>query len=230
MTTTLTAMSSPLADETEAHPYRAMSRSAVISVVLALIGFLGYLFWPMLVVAAAACAMGLVGLQAIKRYPLEYSGKNAALFGIAVGSFVTLSGAALHIYIYCTEVPEGYERISFGQLQPDFVNEPDKPIPDRAFELSGKKVFVKGYTHKYTDKAGNVDHFILVPDLGECCFGDKQTKPTHMIEVKITNPRYRVSYSLRRLKLAGTFHAEPIPLDHFGAGGVYYFLLADSVQ
>jgi hypothetical protein len=230
MTTTLTAMSSPYADETEMHPYRALSRSAVISVILALIGLLGYLFEPMLVVAAAGFVMGLIALQAIKRYPLEYTGRNVAIFGTVVGGLVFVSGAAMHTYIYFTEVPEGYERISFGQLQPDFVNEPDKPIPSRAFELEGKKVFVKGYTHKFTDTAGAVDHFILVPDLGECCFGDKATKPTHMIEVKIDDPRYRVRYSLRRLKLAGTFYATEVPLDNFGAGGVYYFLKADSVQ
>ena len=97
---------------------------------------------------------------------------------------------------------DGYERISFSELQPDFVNEPDKPIPLPALKLSGKKVFIKGYTHKYSQGTGKVDHFILVPDLGECCFGDKVTKPTHMIEVKIVNPEYRVSWGCGTLEVA----------------------------
>jgi len=228
MTSTLPAMPSTFGDEMEMQPYRALSRSAVISVVLALIGLLGYLFEPMLVVAAAGFVMGLIGLQAIRKYPLEYSGRGAALFGIVMSATIFVTGAVLHVYVYCTEVHKGYERISFSQLQPDYVNEPDKPIPSRALELSGKKVFVKGYTHKFIQSMGKVDHFILVPDLGECCFGDKVTKPTHMIEVKIVNPQYRVSYALRRLKIHGTFHATEIPIDQLGVGGVHYSMQADS--
>jgi hypothetical protein len=221
-------MPSTFGDEMEMQPYRALSRSAVISVVLAIIGLLGYLFEPMLVVAAAGFVMGLIALQAIRKYPLEYSGRGAALFGVVVSGTIFITGAAWHTYVYFTEVQEGYERISFSQLQPDYVNEPDKPIPSQALALNGKKVFVKGYTHKYSQGQGKVDHFILVPDLGECCFGDKVTKPTHMIEVKIINPEYRVTYALRRLKLHGVFHASEYPVDNFGVGGVHYFMQADS--
>jgi hypothetical protein len=230
MTSTLTAMPPVYGDETEMQPYRALSRSAVISVVLSLVGLLGYLFEPMLVVAAAGCIMGLIALQAIRRYPLEYSGRSAAIFGTVVSGTIFITGAAAHIYIYCTEVPEGYARIHFSELQPDLQNEPEKPIPSRALELSGKKIFVKGYTHKFIERAGKVDHFVLVPDLGECCFGTKATKPTHMIEVQIVNPQYRVSYSFRRLKLSGTFYAEEVPVDQLGLGGIHYFMEADIVQ
>ena len=67
-------MPSTFGDETEMQPYRAFSRSAVISVVaLRIVGLLGYLFQPMLVVAAAGFVMGLIALQAIRKYPLEYT-------------------------------------------------------------------------------------------------------------------------------------------------------------
>lgn len=211
-------------------PYRALSKSAVISVMLAFVGLIGYLFPMMLVVAGAGGAMGLIALQAIRRYPLEYTGRGAALFGTVLNGAILVTGATYHIYEYCTEVPDGFERVWFSELQPDPINEPDRMIPSRAMELSGKKIFIKGYTHKYIQDGGRVDHFVLVPDLGECCFGTKVTKPTHMIEVKIVNPAYRVSYSFRRLKLTGTFHAEEIPSNRLGLGGIHYYLLAEQVQ
>ncbi|WP_254506568.1 DUF4190 domain-containing protein [Anatilimnocola floriformis] len=223
-------MSPIYGDEAEIAPYRALSRSAVVSVVLTVISLLGYLFEPMLVVAVAAFAMGLVALQSIRRYPLEYTGRELAMAGTLLSGVIFVTGATMHTYTYLTEVPDGYKRISFGELQPHTFNEPDKAIPSRALELSGEKVFVKGYTHKSFDSLGKVDHFILVPDLGECCFGDKVTKPTHMIEVKIVNPHEKVRYSLRRIRLMGKFVATEQPDDPFGVGLVYYHLEADKVK
>jgi hypothetical protein len=230
MTSTMSAMSPSYGDEAELMPYRSLSRSAVVSLVLGFISVLGYLFEPMLVVAAAGLVMGLIALQAIRRYPQEYTGREVAVIGTVLSGAIFVTGVGLHTFIYLTEVPEGYERISFSQLQPDLINEPDKPIPSRALELNGKKVFVKGYTHKFIQSMGKVDHFVLVPDLGECCFGDKATKPTHMIEVQITDPRYRVHYALRRIKPMGTFHATEVPIDQLGLGGIYYRLEADKVH
>jgi hypothetical protein len=230
MSTTISAMSPIHGEEAELMPYRALSRSAVVSLVLAIISLLGYLFEPMLVVAAAGLVMGLVALQAIRRYPQEYSGRSVALAGAVLSGFIFVTGATYHTIVYFTEVPEGYQRISFSELQPDLLNEPEKPIPSRALELNNEKIFVKGYTHKFIASMGKVDHFVLVPDLGECCFGDKATKPTHMIEVKIVNPQYKVRYAMRRIKLMGTFHASEVPVDQLGVGGIYYRLAADAVK
>jgi hypothetical protein len=230
MSTTISSMSPVYGDEAELVPYRALSRSAVVSLVLAVISLLGYLFEPMLVVAAAGLVMGVISLQSIRRYPQEYTGRGVALAGAFLSGLILVTGVTYHTIVYMTEVPDGYKRISFSELQPDYFNEPDKPIPSRALELSGDKVFVKGYTHKYIASMGKVDHFVLVPDLGECCFGDKATKPTHMIEVKIINPQYKVSYALRRIRLMGTFHASEIPADELGVGGIYYRLAADQVK
>ncbi|QDU31905.1 hypothetical protein ETAA8_70670 [Anatilimnocola aggregata] len=224
------ALSPLYGDEAEMMPYRALSRSAVVSVVLAVVSLLGYLFEPMLVVALAGLVMGLIALQAIRRYPLEYTGRGVALFGAVLSGLIFVSGAAMHTYIYFTELPEDHIRLSFSKLQPDYINEPERAFPASALELNGKKVFVKGYTHKFIAQMGKVDHFILVPDLGECCFGDKQTKPTHMIEVKVTDPRYKVKYALRRLKLAGEFTASEVPDQSLGVGTVYYHLKANKIE
>jgi len=222
-------MSPTYGDEAELMPYRALSRSAIISVVLAVISLLGYLFEPMVVVAVAGVVMGLIALQSIRRYPQEYTGRPVALIGTIVSGFIFVTAASMHTYIYLTELPKDHVRLSFSQLQPDYVNEPGQPIPSSALELNGKKVFVKGYTHKFIAQMGKVDHFILVPDLGECCFGDK-TKPTHMIEVKVTDPRYKVKYAMRRIKLAGEFTASEYPDNELGVGNVFYHLKATKIE
>ena len=223
-------MSPVYGDEAELLPYRALSRSAIVSLVLTVISLLGYLFEPMLVVAIAGFAMGLVALQSIRRYPQEYTGRELALAGTLLSAVIFVTGFTYHLVVYMTEVPEGYRRVNWSELQPDLYNEPDKPIPSTALELNGEQIFIKGYTHKAIQTFGKVDHFILVPDLGECCFGDKSTKPTHMIDVKIVNPQYKVRYALRRIKLTGKFAASENPGDPFGVGAVFYHLDADLVK
>jgi hypothetical protein len=52
--------------------------------------------------------------------------------------------------------------------------------------------------------SGMVDRFILVPDMGTCCFGG-DPKATDMIEVHVPDAAHRLAYSRTRIKLAGTF-------------------------
>src|SRR6478735_7662017 len=107
MSTTISAsaLSPTYGDDSELMPYRALSRSAVISLVLAFISLLGYLFEPMLVVAAAGFVMGLVALQAIRRYPQEYTGRSVAVAGTVLSGFIFVTGVTYHTIVYFTEVP-----------------------------------------------------------------------------------------------------------------------------
>ena len=60
-------------------------------------------------------------------------------------------------------------------------------------ELNGKKIFMKGYVYPDGQRT-NIKRFVLVADLGTCCFGG-QPKLTHMVEVTLRDP-YRVEYSI----------------------------------
>jgi hypothetical protein len=137
-----------------------------------------------------------------------------------------VGGIALHATVYALEVPEGYQRISFYELQPS-EDRPDLPVPPKALDLNGQKVFVKGFV--YPDgQQSNIQRFVLVPDRGTCCFGG-QPKLTDMIEVTVVT-KDRLRYSLQMRKLAGTLHVDTRlkPVD--GLGGVYYRLDADYVR
>ncbi len=123
-------------------------------------------------------------------------------------------------------MPKGYERISFTQLKSP-ISEVDLP-PTTALELDGKQVFLKGYIHPTSIASTAARTFVLVPDLGTCCFGG-QPKLTHMVEVTLTGD-YFAKYAMRQVKLAGTLrvdqHLKPIP----SLQGVFYQLKADIYQ
>jgi hypothetical protein len=225
-------------------PYRAISRSAIISAVMAAIslplvvlalvsmefqvgdaiplGLLGALF------GCVALVLGFVGGRTIRRFPSEYTGKRLASFGLYGGILFFIAGSASAAFTYTTEVPDGYTRTGFWELQPD-PEQPQYPVPLRAAELSGKPVFIKGYMHPGVASMGKVNHFILVPDMGTCCFGG-QPKATDMIEVYVKDTKGRVAYSPRRIKLAGTFYLADIPTQSLGLRNVWYHLEADQVK
>jgi hypothetical protein len=217
-TTVDAAYSSPPAEEFK--PYRAVSRSAVLSFVFALVaaGFASVTiaslffkygdavsigFWTALF-SVFAIALGWAGLRTIRRYPSEYTGKLLARIGLWLGLAQLVLGIAASSYTYATEVPEGYTRITLSDLQPDPDHPEFLPVSPRAIELHDKPIFVKGYMHPGVDGMGQVNHFVLVFSYGECCFGG-QPKPTHMIEVRLPEGQKGLRYSRRTLKLAGTF-------------------------
>jgi hypothetical protein len=231
--------------EPEVLAYRAISRSAVVSsvimvislplVLLALysatsdygdavpIGFLGA------VLALFAAVLGLNGVLTIRRYPAEYTGKRLAWSGFIGGLVLLVLGGGVATYTHLTEVPDGYESVSFdGDLAPD-PDHPELPISPKSIELSGKPVFIKGYMHPGVASSGKVNHFILVRDFGTCCFGG-QPKATHMVEVYIPDGIDRVAYSTRRLKLSGTFMLTESPSQSLGLTNVWYHMKADQVK
>lgn len=215
----ISEFSPPITEGVEIAAYRAVSRSAILGLVLAVVGLvplaLAFASWkfnygdalPTGTLAAfiggAAAILGFIGWLAIRRYPEEYTGSKLALAALGLGATQLVGGSAMAGHTYATEVPDGYVRTGFWELQPD----PDYPeflVSKRAMELKDNKIFIKGYMHPGVASMGKVDHFILVPDMGTCCFGG-DPKSTDMIEVKVTDAANRLAYSKRRIKLAGTF-------------------------
>lgn len=210
-------------------PYRALSRGAVTSFALTILSLLMVYFWPgTLFLPLLGTLLGFASVRAIRRYPGELSGRGMAWTGALGSLFLLVSAAAYHITVYVTEVPDGYTRISFEQLQPDPAR-PDMYVPQSALALDGKQVFVKGYIHPSVSGLGPVNQFVLVPDLGTCCFGG-QPKLTDMIEVTVPGKGGAVQYSRRKQKLAGTLKVDTRLKRVDGLTGVFYQLQADVVR
>lgn len=183
-------------------PYRALSRGAVVSLVLALLALPGLIptFELMLVFAAFGFLVALIAHRTIRRYPNEYSGGLLALAGMALNALLLFGGIGMHTYVYLTEVPEGYDRVGFYELQTP-ESRPDAPT-QRAVELDGSDIFLKGYIHPASG-SGQLRRFVLVPDLGTCCFGG-EPRSSSMIEVTLKGGQTVRATNLR-IKLAGKF-------------------------
>ncbi|MFO0011257.1 MAG: DUF3299 domain-containing protein [Planctomycetota bacterium] len=206
--------------------YRSVSRAAVLSVVFGLLGLFSWYFPEVTVLSLAGLVLTLVALRNFKRFPTELSGKPVAIVGGLLSLLMVIASPVRHTYIYYTELPEGYERISFSALKSP-MGAPDVP-PDSALGLNGKKVFLKGYIHP-TSLASNASKtFILVPDWATCCFG-QQPPLTHMVEVRLSGDQF-ANKSFRRHSLAGTLQVRPSIKPIEGLQGVFYELEADHFQ
>ncbi len=207
--------------------YRALSRGAVVTLILAIVSP-AYLMFPSLgFIPLIGTVVGLLALRSILKYPRELSGWVLGCVATGACGLVLVGGTISHVVTYATEVPDGYERISFQLLQPD-PRRPQDLVPPEAISLDGRKIFIKGYVHPSVDGLGAVKQFVLVPDMGTCCFGG-QPKLTDMIEVT-TTPEYPVFYTRRKLRLAGTLKVDTKLKRVDGLTGVFYQMAADQVR
>jgi hypothetical protein len=206
--------------------YRSVSKAGVISVLLGGMGILGLMFPVMLALPMVGAIFGFQSIRTLCRYPAEMTGWIPAIFGTVLSVIFSGGGVGLHTYIYLTEVPDGFERITFSQLQPQLRSQ---RIPPDANELDRRKVFIKGYMHPSgTQGLGDVSQFVLVPDMGTCCFGG-QPKLTDMVEVTLTDG-LSTRYTRYKKKLAGVFSVDSELKPVNGLNGVYYELDASYVR
>ena len=216
------------ADTDEFAPYRAVSKAAVISVIFAVMGISGFFVMSLLVLPVLAIAAGVLALVNIRRYPAELIGRGAAISGIVLGMLVFISAVSYLRYIYVTEVPEGFDRLTFYEIKSPGSAE-DSPPPPSVLDLDGKAVFMRGYVHPGVETHGPVSKFVLVGDMGICCFGG-QPKITEMVEVTLAQP-LKIEYSTRLRKLAGTFKLTPRKEKTSGdLKGGYYTLEASYLK
>ncbi len=218
----------PLLHETaeSAEVYQSVSRSAVASLLLGLFGLLAFAWAPLLLFPLLGVFFALLAWRGFRKFPDELLGRPVAWAGGILSLLSLLGAPPYHAYVYATEVPEGYTRVSFEVLKSGY-NQPDQPT-EAAMELDGQKIFIKGYIHPNSMDALQSRKFVIVPDLGTCCFG-KQPPLTHMIEVTLTGEQYATK-SFRKQRLAGTLHVNKNlkPVD--GLTGVYYQLRADLIK
>lgn len=192
----------------ELQQYRRVSLAAMASLGLGLVGLFAIIFPGMLIFPAIGLLCAIVAFVNIRRYEGELSGKGLAAIGAVSSLLMLVGGTSYHAYVYATEVPEGYERISFYDFEPGADAPPKQLISDDAIALDGKKVFIKGYIHPSVDSLGAVKRFVLVPDMGTCCFGG-EPKLTDMVAVELAEGE-STKYNMRLRKLAGTFHVNPV--------------------
>lgn len=185
--------------------YRPIPPLAPVSALLGVCALSGLLSPLGLVFGVFGLTLGFLGLRQIQRAEGDLGGGKIATLGTTLSAVLLLCGTGLHIYWYQTEVPDGYQRISFGAdiSKKGFVVEDGEVRPDPTIEaLEGKPLFVKGYMYP-EQKLDGISTFILCRDNGQCCFGG-QPKLTDMIKVTMTEGQ-AARYSDHMVSVAGVF-------------------------
>lgn len=203
--------------------YRALSALAVTSLVLGVCSLAAFLDWSLALFPLVGIVFAVWAIIRIRRNPELLTGTGIARAGLALSILCWAGGWTWLTYDYLTEVPPGYERISYSELQSDADG---PPVPAAAQALDGKRVFIKGYVYPGAQTQG-IRRFVLVRDNGTCCFGGALPKLNDMIDVTLADP-LRVAYSTGVFRVAGTFRVQQTEAP--GLGQVLYQLDADYVK
>jgi len=207
--------------------YRALHTGAILGLVL------GILSVSMLAAAAnsiQSCmlvapipVLGMViclrSLARIRRDPDLYTGRPLAILGLALSLTFLVAGVSYGSYVYLTEVPEGYTRISFNTMKPDELQElGGVKVPSDIAALDGKKIFIKGYIRPDSIKVSRgIKRFLLVRDNNQCCFGDiSSIKYYDQIDVDMVGSR-RVDYDQGVFRIGGILRVKP---ENLAMGGI----------
>jgi hypothetical protein len=210
-TTTFDEYTEPGTDES-IH-YRALHTGAIVGLVLGLLSV-----FTLISAASTLEACLLVtpipilgifvsarSLAKIRRESDQYTGKWLAIAGLALSTFFLVSGVGYGLYVYRTEVPEGYKRIAFESFRPTDQQERGGVIvPPEIRELAGKRVFIKGFIRPGSAPVRTgIDKFLLVRDNNTCCFGDlSKVNYFDQMSVQITSS-HRVEDTLDILRMGG---------------------------
>jgi hypothetical protein len=198
--------------------YRALDTGAILGLVLGVLSVATIIAATSSVQAAFMVApipvLGMIvclrSMAKIRREPDLYTGYSIALIGLLLSLAFLVTGVSYGSYVYLTEVPEGYERISFGALKPDELQEKSGEVPAEIAALDGKRVFIKGYIRPdSTPISRGIKRFLLVRDNNQCCFGDMSTvKYYDQIDVEMVGSR-RVDYDEGVFNMGGILHVHP---------------------
>ena len=185
--------------------YKSIPPLAPVSALLGVCALSGLLSPLGLVFAVFGVVLGFLALVQIQRAEGSLGGRTMALAGVVTSGVLLVGGAALHVYWFRAEVPEGYRRISFGAdiSKKGFVMEEGRGHAHPDIEaLEGQPIFLKGYMYPGTQME-ELKTFLLCRDNGDCCFGG-QPKLTDMIEAKLTDGLAAI-HSPHLVSVAGIF-------------------------
>ena len=225
-------------DEFGYDDYRTLSVAAVGSVIIGVISMVAMLFPTLLIIPAVGTGLGLFAVWTVFARRDEFTGQRLAVVGLCLSAGMFVFGAVLHLYINRIEPPEGYIPVSFWELQPDKGIDLNQlmqlrrknvpiPLPERARELNGQRVFLTGYVYPGAQRE-NLKRFVMVPDMKTCCFGG-QPKLTDMIEVELKDP-LRINQSLMKRGLGGTLIVHDTMQNRDQLKGVVFQLEADYLD
>lgn len=219
----------PFESATSHLEYRTVSKAAIVCVVFSILGLFAFLFPWFVILPVLSLLFGFMAIINFRRFPDQLSGRLASRIAMVASTLVLVSSVSMHAYVYATEVPEGYTRISFNDLKPKKNSK--TVFSNRADEYDGDKVFLKGYVRPGMKKT-RLKKFILVGDFGSCCFGGNP-KITDVVAVSIQDKNEYVNYGYRLRRIGGEFKVHrrrPKSVDEKDLPYVIYEIEADHIK
>ena len=213
--------------------YRTVNPFAVASLAMGILSFLTMFSRFLFPIPLAAIALGWIALGQMTRRPGQYTGGKLAITGIIAAVVLWACGIVYVVFVAGAEVPIGYTRVTFTQMQPN----PDKKgevVPGNILELQfdatsmdKKRVFIKGYIYPGRQTIG-LKQFILVPSQSHCKFCSSQLKSTEMITVKLEGD-LQINYRLQLVHVGGKLTVDKAEATK-PLGGAPYIINADYVR
>ncbi|MFM7206080.1 MAG: hypothetical protein ACKO4T_05335 [Planctomycetaceae bacterium] len=205
------------ADETD--DYRSVSGTAIAAAAVAAASPVAFLGWSLAAVPLLAAVLAVVALRDIARRSPHVTGRLMAIAALVAASLILAGSVASHAYEYATELPAGFARLSYADLQPAEGESPTS-VPTSAQVVDGREVLLKGYIYPGKQQHGLVQ-FLLVRDQGDCCFGGNP-KITDRVLVHLADPA-GTDFTPNLTKVAGRFRVQPAGTSDV-QGGVFYHL------
>ena len=187
--------------------YHPMPVLVPVAFVLAVVGLTGLMGLMGVLVALIALPLSVWAIVKVARSEGFYSGGTLAKLALGLSLVGLIGGSLVQRHRYQTEVPEGFERISFNY---DVSKQPigqaafgGTEVSERIQALEGQPVFLKGYMYP-TRQTQGLTSFLLLKDTGECCFGGDPAV-TDMIGIKMQGDLTADHHELQRVAIAGKF-------------------------
>ena len=203
-------MTLPLETNAETTPptvqYRALCPTAVASVVLGGLSILTVFSWYLAVLPLVGIGLGWKALQRIRETAERVDRPGGGPAGHRSFRRLLDVGYGWLIFARVSEIPYGYQRVSYDTLQPN----PDIPtelIPQSALDMQDKRIYIKGFMQPRRQQT-RIKEFILVPVNGECPFCTPNPKRTEMIRVVLQGDLEAI-YTTHQIGVGGRFQVDP---------------------
>lgn len=216
----LFAIETNVSGEGSEFSYRPLTPLAPITLFFGISSATAYFDWYGVAIGGVGFLFGLLCLWKIWRSNWDLSGWALAKFATFLCAVGLFGGTAWQMYLYKTELPEGYERVNFSWLsdQLPVVKDGKTEIHPDVAKLDGHDIFIKGYMYPTRQQEG-LKEFVLLKDTGECCFGGNP-KLSDMIVVKLQGDLTATHRDMQLVSVAGKFHAGA-RADSAGLSAVY---------
>jgi len=199
-------VSQDLSQDNEFH-YKPIPVLSPTSLLLGLASMVVFVTAFGIIIGVVGTILGTICVLGTLRNRQETGGFRMTVTGLALSALAATYGSSKLVYDYQTELPPGFERVSFSNdiAEKGLAYEKGKgswTIHPEVAALNEKQIFLKGFMYPTRIKEG-ITEFILAKDNGECCFGG-EPKVTDMILVKLEKP-LEVDFTDKRVSVAGTF-------------------------